>query len=337
MKKHYRLPSVILLLIPIIVYLISYIYLSIYHRNINLLSTAIHEGGLYNFIETLLYASHFLGHIPVHLSLALYFVGVYKCMSEIRYEVIPLRNLYISLIFFFILLILSWQISVKWFGIENTLDYIFQNKQSVITYEEGGSWNLHLPSTLMQLFLIPVYIFVIKKLLGSKLTYSYDGVSLILFSLLFIIIITFIVNQDVISSLKYIWTDARYLAHSVRELLTFPLTYYPIPLYVLLKYSARTDDKMDFSGIPKVIIIFALAFIVLLTYQSIVPLIEGIGNLAQKPDFAKDGTLSIAYLLASHYFEHFLDTIFFTLSCLILIYLSKPFFTYQRNLKTETR
>ena len=40
---------------------------------------------------------------------------------------------------------------------------------------------------------------------------------------------------------------------------------------------------------------------------------EGVGTLAQKPEFAKGGELSVIYLLASHFFEHFLDTIFFAL------------------------
>jgi hypothetical protein len=44
----------------------------------------------------------------------------------------------------------------------------------------------------------------------------------------------------------------------------------------------------------------------------------GIGQLAQTPPFAKAGTLSVPYLLASHYFEHLLDTIYFTLLTLLL-------------------
>ncbi len=46
-------------------------------------------------------------------------------------------------------------------------------------------------------------------------------------------------------------------------------------------------------------------FTILFAYQSIIPLMIEIGNLAQNPDFAKGGELSILYLLSSHYFEHF--------------------------------
>jgi hypothetical protein len=48
------------------------------------------------------------------------------------------------------------------------------------------------------------------------------------------------------------------------------------------------------------------------------PLSVGIGSLAQKPFFAKKCELGIPYLLASHYFEHFPDTIYFTLLSLFL-------------------
>ena len=44
----------------------------------------------------------------------------------------------------------------------------------------------------------------------------------------------------------------------------------------------------------------------------------GIGELAQKPPFARTGALGVPYLLASHNFEHVLDTIYFTLVTLLL-------------------
>ena len=46
-------------------------------------------------------------------------------------------------------------------------------------------------------------------------------------------------------------------------------------------------------------------------HQASVSLSHGVGNLAQERAFARGGPLGIPYLLASRYFEHFLDTIFF--------------------------
>jgi len=318
-------PLKLLLLLPICTYLISYVYLAIYHKNIILLSTIIHEGGLYNFIETLLYASHFLGHIPVHIVIALYFVGVYYCMSD-EVNRISFKNYSIIIsIVLVIFLIFTWILSIKWFGFEDTLDFILQKKQSVVTFEEGGSWNLHLPSTIMQIFLIPVYIFTVKYIFRSKIKFNKSGKLLITSSLSLLIIMTFIVNQNVISSLIYVWTEPRYLAHSVRELMTFPIIYYPIPLFFFLHFDTNEKQYQKIIRIPKTVLMSAIIFFALFIYQSVIPLLEGIGSLAQKPDFAKDGTLSIAYLLSSHYFEHFLDTIFFTLLSLILFFSCKTY------------
>jgi hypothetical protein len=137
---------------------------------------------------------------------------------------------------------------------------------------------------------------------------------------------TWLVNDNFFSAISYVWINPRYLAHSVRELATFPLIYYPIPLYFLLKNSERSEKKWEFRQVSKWMMVLAVIFLVLFAYQVIIPLQVGIGELAQKPSFADGGELSIAYLLSSHYFEHFLDSIYFSLFSLIL------FFFFQ-NLK----
>jgi len=125
-------------------------------------------------------------------------------------------------------------------------------------------------------------------------------------------------NLGDLSAPLFLWADPRYLAHSVRELLTFPLTYFPVVLYFLYRDRREpTGGKAD-AKLKVVIACLALVFLGGLLYQSIVPLSAGIGELAQKPGFAEGGRLSIAYLLASHYFEHVLDSVYFTLLCLLL-------------------
>ena len=63
----------------------------------------------------------------------------------------------------------------------------------------------------------------------------------------------------------------------------------------------------------------AVLFLVGFVYQVVISLANDVGSLAQRPDFAKGGELSIAYLLASHYFEHVLDSLFFALLTLLLV------------------
>jgi hypothetical protein len=63
-------------------------------------------------------------------------------------------------------------------------------------------------------------------------------------------------------------------------------------------------------------VLFAVAF----AYQVVVSLGHDIGALAQQPSFAEGGRLGVPYLLASHFFEHVLDSLFFTLVTLLLVW-----------------
>lgn len=308
------------------VYLLSYIYLALYHSDWWLFDTIVHEGGEYDLLETTFYASHFIGHIPTYIILSLYFVGIYLLVSEIKTIRVTWNRLLMLASGMILLLAFSTYIALNWFGYEETVNYVLQKKQSVERYEEGGSWNLHLPSTLMQFLLIPAFIIVGKCLFRSKLVSGKKGLWMAVSAVVFTHLITVIVNSSALSAYQTIWTDPRYLAHSVRELATFPLTYYTIPLYIFLMRSRNSQSsRLHAPGSVKIAgWITGVLFLLLFAYQCIVPLQVGIGDLAQKPDFAKDGELSVLYLLASHYFEHFLDSLFFILFSLIL------FFSYMR-------
>lgn len=325
-KNGHILPARFLLFLPVAIYLLSYLYLAFYHGKINLISTVIHEGGIYTFLQTALYASHFLGHIPVHTVLGFYFIGVYLCMSDPLFEDQTNKKGVVLLLGMILFLAASWFLSLKLFGAADTYSYIFQQKQSVVRMEEGGSWNLHLPSTMMQFLLIPVFIYAVKIFFRSKISWSRKGFTFIGSAFALCLFMTWLVNDNFFSAISYVWINPRYLAHSVRELATFPLIYYPIPLYFLLKNSERSEKKWEFRQVSKWMMVLAVIFLVLFAYQVIIPLQVGIGELAQKPSFADGGELSIAYLLSSHYFEHFLDSIYFSLFSLIL------FFFFQ-NLK----
>jgi len=220
-----------------------------------------------------------------------------------------------------LLLILSFFVGMVVFGHEDTFAFIAQKKQGVGTYAEGGSWNLHLPSTTLLFLLIPAYIYIVKTIFGSVIQPNFGGLSYISLGVLLFFLFTLLFNRSIADPFFSIWADPRYLAHSVRELLTFPVTYFPIPLYFILRRerTVRASAKRMIGGnLRSLIACLAIIFLVALFYQSYASLTAGIGSIAQKPDFAGGGQLGIPYLLASHYFEHFLDTIYFTLLSLLL-------------------
>ena len=304
----------LLLLVPLLTYIFSYVYLAIYHGQLNIFNTIVHESGQYTLLETTFFASHFLGHILTHTIIALFFVGVYLKLtgSFKKYSKKATSLLLLALIIF---LGASFLLSIKVFGYQDTIASILQMKQRVDLFVEGGYWNLHLPSLILLIFLIPVYIYVVKLIFKRKVKPNKKGTANMIRATILAIIITVLLNDNVIQSLVEMWQDPRYLAHSVRELATFPLTYFPIPLYFFLKDERPSPTKFNKKPL-KTMAVLLLIFLALFSYQVYESLQTGISNMAQQD-------LPITYLLSSHYFEHFLDTIFFTLVCLILFGLTK--------------
>lgn len=312
----------ILLYVPAAVYAASYAYLAVYHGRLNLFPVVIHEGGTFTLWETALYASHFLGHIPVHIVAALLLLGAHWSFSGPPARV-PRRSLSPRRpgLWLFVFLSCSVMLSLYHFGAEDTMAYVLQQKQGVDNYVPGGSWNLHLGSTVMLFMMIPLYVLFVRVLFRRPVEWSCSGWTWAGAALLLMLVSTALANGELVRPFVVAWTDPRYLAHSVRELATFPLICFPLPLYFLLRDEGQSADPPDLKAqdVPlRFLAALLLVFAVALAYQVLIPLQAGIGDLAQKPGFAKGGTLPILYLLASHYFEHFLDTVFFTLFTLWL-------------------
>lgn len=322
MNMSSMLSPYLLLSIPAFTYLLSYIYLSLYHRQLFLFNTVIHEGGSYTLLQTIFYSSHFLGHIPVHTVLALVFVGVYLSLGSPAVKSNAVKKMLIISLLLFIFIASAFYLSYKEFGYEDTWSFLAQKKQSVNNYEDGGSWNLHLPSTMIFFVFIPVYIFFIKSVFKRYMFITGRGCFYIASGLVSLFIFTYIINKDIVEVFHKVWSDPRYIAHSVREVATFPVTYFPIPLSIMLLYekSSRLKQADIPAGLNYFIGTLAAVFCLAMLYQVYIPLTVGIGALAQKPAFAVGGKLSVPYLLASHYFEHFLDTVYFSLLCLLLYF-----------------
>jgi len=303
-----------LLAVPLVTYLISYLYLAFYHGKLWLWNTIVHEGGTLTLFQTTFYASHFLGHIPSLTIIAFFLASWYKVLVPskelFRFN---LKWLFIALPFSVVCFFYSlWQ-----FGKDETLSYLFLSQQSVIRTEPGGSYLLHLPSTLSLVILIPLFIAFTLVIFRRKVFWQTTHLKSVAITAFIAVAFALLFTLSSPATILHALTDPRYLAHSVRELVTFPLTFFPIPL--AFWFAKHSSDRSSFPLAARrpLLILFALA-IPLLLVQIWIPLTVGIGELAQKPNFA-DTPLPIKYLLASHYFEHVLDTIFFTMVCLAII------------------
>lgn len=302
--------------VPVTVYLLSYCYLAVYHEAWFLWFTIVHESGKYTLLENMFYASHFLGHIPIITIMALWQVGWWEVMSAGNSTLMPRGSSRWLLWGMAGLLVFSAAVALLVFGWDDTSNYLLQNKQSERTAGEGGSWNLHLPSTMALFLLMPVWVAAVRWLAAGSLGLRRSGLDLVAGGVVAVAAMTWLVNSSVLAALLQVWTDPRYLAHSVREIATFPVTYYPWGAALLLAFEQRqsdTEPQLSAPWLRKVLLGVAVLFAALLAYQVVVSLFAGVGDLAQKPSFAKGGKLGVPYLLASHYFEHFLDTLYFTL------------------------
>lgn len=315
----------VLLAVPAAAYLLSYLELAVYHRTAWLWDTVVHENGRYTLLETTLYASHFLGHVPVLLTISLAAAGSWRAMSP-PVATAPSRRRTVALATALIVLLVgSAVLAVTHFGADDTLAFVRQLRQRPDLDVRGGSWNLHLGSTMLQLALIPGVVWLVRRLWARPVVPSRDGGLLLAAAAVLVVAVTIAANDDPAAALVTAWTDPRYLAHSVRELLTFPVTYYPIPLAFLLAAEGRVAAPAPRSRrLDAVVLLLLAAFAAAFAYQAVVPLAGGIGELAQRPTFAHGGRLSIPYLLASHAFEHVLDSVFFTLLTLLLAWRRKP-------------
>jgi hypothetical protein len=165
---------------------------------------------------------------------------------------------------------------------------------------------------------LPVFVAAAAKIYGRPVRMQRAGLPFIGLAALLTAVVTIFRCSDVVESIRNVWTEPRYLAHSVRELATYPLTFFPLPLYFVFRgrNSEAIGEKRWTWGVLAGLSVLTLAGI---GWQVGVSLAAGIDGLAQHPAFAVGGRLTIPYLLAAHYFEHVLDTIFFTLLCLWLL------------------
>ncbi len=303
-------------LLPALVLLASYLELVRYHGSWWLWDTVVHESGTLTLLETTLYASHFLGHVPVHAVLALLLAGSFAMISGGQRPAPTASAIGALAAGLATLLAGSVALSIAWFGGEDTLAYVLQQRQRAGSFEAGGSWALHLPSTQLQLALIPLAAASAAWFFAGRLRPGWAGGGLVTAAVAGILGVTWLVDGPAL--LVEVWSDPRYLAHSVREIATFPVLYYPVPLAVWLATARRRRPReLPARGVMGVLGVLALLFAAGFGFQVWVSLAVGVDSMSQRPAFAGGEPLGVPYLLASHSFEHVLDAAFFAVTALL--------------------
>ncbi|NOT48116.1 MAG: hypothetical protein HOP17_10265, partial [Acidobacteria bacterium] len=294
---------------------ISYCYLAWWHGEIFLWNTLIHENGRLTLSGSLFYFDHFIACLPMIVLFSLFTAGGFALAGHPTTAIDKFRASFAAatLLAVAVLLILgSLAASIYTVGGQRTIDYALQRIERDGVMSTGGNWNqLQLSNVPIALGAISLsYAFIMfapgaggqrdfRLATGGKICIAVATILMIGISAL-----TFPGWQA--------FLNPRWMAHSVRELATYPLTGIPIALIgILLAERYMSGQKAWVVKVGSISLIPIAVGLVIVAGQLIWLMNVDVMAMAQKPSFSADG-LSIPYLLTSHVFEHFLD---FVLIC----------------------
>jgi hypothetical protein len=299
----------LLLALPVTYFVVSYIYVAWYHNDANLWNTLIHENGRLTLGGSLFYFDHFIACVPMIVLFSLCTAGGFALTGRVpavadssrawRFALILLGGAALLVVFAFIA-------SVQTAGWERTIDYALQRIERDGVLSKGGNWNqLQLSNIPIALGAIALSCSIVRSAAGSD---SKDA-GLVTGGKICIVVALALMNA--ISAVTFnewqAFANPRWVAHSMREVATYPLTGIPIALAAVLLVERRLSGQTHWQVEPRLLSLVLLGLSIVMVGAQLIYLNSiDVLAMAQKPAFAAEG-LSVAYLLTSHVFEHFLD------------------------------
>jgi hypothetical protein len=290
--------------------IIAYAYLAFWHRTPLLWNILIHENGRLTLGDSIFYFDHFLGCVPMIVTFSLCIAGGLSVGKTSSYKSNYSRSGKIAaflLIASILLVVASFAASIHTVGWDRTLDYALQRIERDGVLSKGGNWNQQLlsniPIALGAVGLSSAFsVFITKQPQLKKDKWPVPGVTYIILAL----VITLVISAFTFPGWQA-FINPRWVAHSIREMATYPLTGIPIGVTagIIVDRLVCKCDRYQVTPRKSSIALIIAGLIILavqLAYLNNVDILA----IAQKPAFAEEG-LSIAYLLFSHVFEHLLD------------------------------
>jgi hypothetical protein len=296
---------------PALYFVVSYAYLVYWHRRLFLWNTVIHENGRLTLAGSLFYFDHFLGCVPMITFFALSAAGGFALGGSLPAGAPRAKTAAIVLLLAAALfLTVTLAASIAKVGWQRTSDYAFQRIERDGVTSKGGNWNQ------FQVSNIPIFLGTIG--LGSAVAVSGPGATARDGPIIAVICLALALLLSIgLSAANWCgWRafgNPRWLAHSIREVATYPLTGIPIALAAVALTESYLSGAAGYVVTMRPMSLLMIASGVALVLMQLVLLRRvNISSIAQRPAFAPRG-LSIPYLLASHVFEHFLDFTFIAL------------------------
>ncbi len=303
----------LLLALPAAYFVIAYIYLAWWHNQVFLWNTLVHENGRLTLAGTIFYFDHFLGAAPMIIVFALCATGGLALAGAPLPPADPSRAANVAAVLLGAagsLVLIAFAASVLTAGWERTLDYALQKIERDGVLSKGGNWNQ------FQLSNIPIALGAIG--VGSSLVILAGGfqskrnASLSRRGKMCIALAAALATG--LTAVTFpgwqAFLNPRWMAHSIREMATHPLTSVPIALASMLLVEHRISKADAWQIKPRLLSLILIGAGILMLFSQL-SYLSGVDvmAMAQKPAFAAGG-ISIPYLLASHVFEHFLDFVF---------------------------
>ena len=300
----------LLLSVPLAYFVISYVYVALWHRKAFLAFTIIHENGRLTLAESMLYFDHFIGCVPMVLLFALYTVAGFALSGPVPLLADPSRAKVAAAVLLggaACLVLISFVAAVYGVGWQQTLDWALQRVERDGVSSKGGTWNQ------LQLSNVPMFLGILgtSTAIGVASRTSAHTEFVELSASGWLLLGTALLLTVGISAPNWCGWQAmrnpRWLAHSMRELATYPFTGLPIALASVLLmelYLSGIDGVALNPGIVSLLLL-ALCVVIAIVERLLLGSVD-VGAIAQRPAFAPDG-LPLGYLMASHVFEHFLD------------------------------
>lgn len=304
----------ILLGVPFVYLAVSYGHVACWHGKLLLWNTVIHENGRLTLRGSVFYWDHFLGCLPMVVLFSLCAAGGVAVAGNPAAHVDAMRAVTTAAVLLGAsagLVPLAVVASVNTAGWQRTVDYALQRIERDGIRSRGGNWNQ------LQLSNVPVALGTAG--LGSALVVRPAGseVEVGLIQWGFVTLGTAALGSIGLTAANWCglrrFLTPRWLAHSFREVATYPFTGIPVAFasVVLVEWWIAGSDSWSVRMGPVSMTLIGLG--VAMTALQLIPLAgTSVLALAQRPAFARDG-LSVAYLLASHVFEHVLDFVMLAL------------------------
>ena len=309
---------IILFALPIGYIVLSYVYLMVWHRKLWLFDAVMHEDGRHTLWGALTYWGHFLACLPTALFVSGCLAG--GTLIATNYNIAlndkawTIGFVLIALGFVFVLAVV-WG-AVRQVGIQQTLHYALQKFERDNVSSWGGCWNQFVPSNVV----IGLGSAAAGLILGASLQCA-DAVIVqrhpgwwAQWLVLGLAVLWFLVLCLIFRTGRRSYTEPRWLAHSIREIATYPLTAVPAGLgAILLAHYALYPEGCWNTTVPLWSVGLFVIACILVIWQLLALRGKDVIAMSQKPSFAPEG-LPVTYLLASHVFEHTTDIIFVVLT-----------------------